>query len=75
MPDRAEKQLDATIAAAAFQKQWFADLRRRVFDELRERLAVATGGGVPRAELQQLDGELALELAAQVLGSQRPRWS
>src|SRR6187200_360413 len=29
----AEKQLDATIAAAAFQKQWFADLRRRVFDE------------------------------------------
>ena len=29
----ADKQLDATIAAAAFQKQWFANLRRRVFDE------------------------------------------
>jgi hypothetical protein len=29
----AEKQLEATIAAAAFQKQWFAGLRRRVFDE------------------------------------------
>jgi hypothetical protein len=29
----AEKQLEATKAAAAFQKQWFADLRRRVFDE------------------------------------------
>jgi benzoyl-CoA reductase/2-hydroxyglutaryl-CoA dehydratase subunit BcrC/BadD/HgdB len=29
----ADKQLDATVAAAAFQKQWFADLRRRVFDE------------------------------------------
>ena len=29
----ADKQLDSTIAAAAFQKQWFADLRRRVFDE------------------------------------------
>ena len=29
----AEKQLKSTIAAAAFQKQWFADLRRRVFDE------------------------------------------
>jgi benzoyl-CoA reductase/2-hydroxyglutaryl-CoA dehydratase subunit BcrC/BadD/HgdB len=29
----AEKQLEATLAAAAFQKQWFADLRRRVFDE------------------------------------------
>ena len=28
-----EKQLDATAAAAAFQKTWFADLRRRVFDE------------------------------------------
>jgi hypothetical protein len=28
-----EKQLDATIAAAVFQKEWFADLRRRVFDE------------------------------------------
>ena len=33
MPDRPVKQLDATIAASAFQKQWFADLRRRVFDE------------------------------------------
>jgi benzoyl-CoA reductase/2-hydroxyglutaryl-CoA dehydratase subunit BcrC/BadD/HgdB len=30
-----EKQLEATVAAAAFQKQWFADLRRRVFDERR----------------------------------------
>ena len=29
----ADKQLDATLAASAFQKQWFADLRRRVFDE------------------------------------------
>ena len=29
----AEKQLDSTTAASAFQKQWFADLRRRVFDE------------------------------------------
>jgi len=29
----ADKQLESTIAAAAFQKQWFADLRRRVFDE------------------------------------------
>ena len=29
----ADKQLDATVAAAAFQKQWFANLRRRVFDE------------------------------------------
>jgi benzoyl-CoA reductase subunit B len=29
----AEKQLESTIAAAAFQKEWFADLRRRVFDE------------------------------------------
>lgn len=29
----AEKQLEATVAAAAFQKQWFAELRRRVFDE------------------------------------------
>ena len=29
----ADKQLDATMAAAAFQKQWFGDLRRRVFDE------------------------------------------
>jgi benzoyl-CoA reductase/2-hydroxyglutaryl-CoA dehydratase subunit BcrC/BadD/HgdB len=29
----AEKQLEATIAAAVFQKQWFAGLRRRVFDE------------------------------------------
>ena len=29
----AEKQLESTMAAAAFQKQWFADLRRRVFDE------------------------------------------
>ena len=29
----ADKQLDATTAASAFQKQWFADLRRRVFDE------------------------------------------
>ena len=29
----ADKQLEATSAAAAFQKQWFADLRRRVFEE------------------------------------------
>ena len=29
----ADKQLEATTAASAFQKQWFADLRRRVFDE------------------------------------------
>jgi benzoyl-CoA reductase/2-hydroxyglutaryl-CoA dehydratase subunit BcrC/BadD/HgdB len=29
----AEKQLESTLAAAAFQKQWFTDLRRRVFDE------------------------------------------
>jgi benzoyl-CoA reductase/2-hydroxyglutaryl-CoA dehydratase subunit BcrC/BadD/HgdB len=29
----AEKQLESTIAAAAFQKEWFADLRRRVFDQ------------------------------------------
>jgi hypothetical protein len=29
----ADKQLDATIAVSAFQKQWFSDLRRRVFDE------------------------------------------
>jgi benzoyl-CoA reductase/2-hydroxyglutaryl-CoA dehydratase subunit BcrC/BadD/HgdB len=31
----ADKQLESTVAAAAFQKQWFADLRRRVFDERR----------------------------------------
>lgn len=31
----ADKQLDATAAAVAFQKQWFAELRRRVFDEHR----------------------------------------
>jgi benzoyl-CoA reductase/2-hydroxyglutaryl-CoA dehydratase subunit BcrC/BadD/HgdB len=31
----ADKQLESTAAAAAFQKQWFADLRRRVFDERR----------------------------------------
>src|SRR5678809_708867 len=29
----ADKQLEATMAALSFQKQWFADLRRRVFDE------------------------------------------
>jgi benzoyl-CoA reductase/2-hydroxyglutaryl-CoA dehydratase subunit BcrC/BadD/HgdB len=29
----AEKQLESTFAAAAFQKQWFAELRRRVFAE------------------------------------------
>ena len=29
----ADKQLEATMAASAYQKQWFADLRRRVFDE------------------------------------------
>ena len=29
----ADKQLDATRAASAFQKDWFATLRRRVFDE------------------------------------------
>ena len=31
----AEKQLQSTVAAAAFQKQWFGDLRRRVFEERR----------------------------------------
>ena len=31
----ADKQLQSTLAAAAFQKQWFGDLRRRVFDERR----------------------------------------
>lgn len=31
----AEKQLASTLAAAAFQKQWFGALRRRVFDERR----------------------------------------
>ena len=31
----AEKQLESTLAAAAFQKQWFAALRRSVFDERR----------------------------------------
>ena len=31
----AEKQLHSTLAAAAFQKQWFGELRRRVFDERR----------------------------------------
>lgn len=31
----ADKQLAATEAAAAFQKHWFADLRRRVFEERR----------------------------------------
>ena len=29
----ADKQLETTTAASAFQKQWFADLRRRVFDD------------------------------------------
>jgi len=29
----ADKQLDSTHAASLHQKQWFADLRRRVFDE------------------------------------------
>jgi len=29
----ADKQLETTAAASAFQKQWFANLRRRVFDE------------------------------------------
>ncbi len=29
----ADKQLEATAAASAHQKGWFADLRRRVFDE------------------------------------------
>ena len=29
----AEKQLESTAAAGAFQKQWFGELRRRVFDE------------------------------------------
>jgi benzoyl-CoA reductase subunit B len=29
----ADRQLAATAAAAAFQKEWFAGLRRRVFDE------------------------------------------
>jgi benzoyl-CoA reductase/2-hydroxyglutaryl-CoA dehydratase subunit BcrC/BadD/HgdB len=31
----AERQLESTSAAAAFQKEWFANLRRRVFDERR----------------------------------------
>jgi benzoyl-CoA reductase/2-hydroxyglutaryl-CoA dehydratase subunit BcrC/BadD/HgdB len=31
----ADKQLQSTLAAAAFQKQWFAELRRQVFDERR----------------------------------------
>jgi benzoyl-CoA reductase/2-hydroxyglutaryl-CoA dehydratase subunit BcrC/BadD/HgdB len=31
----AEKQLQSTLAAASFQKQWFGELRRRVFDERR----------------------------------------
>jgi benzoyl-CoA reductase subunit B len=29
----ADKQLDSTLAASAFQKRWFAELRRRVFDD------------------------------------------
>ena len=29
----AEKQLESTATAGAFQKQWFGELRRRVFDE------------------------------------------
>ena len=29
----ADRQLETTAAAAAFQKEWFAGLRRRVFDE------------------------------------------
>ena len=29
----ADRQLEATVAAAAFQKAWFAGVRRRVFDE------------------------------------------
>jgi benzoyl-CoA reductase/2-hydroxyglutaryl-CoA dehydratase subunit BcrC/BadD/HgdB len=29
----ADKQLEATASAVAFQKEWFTDLRRRVFDE------------------------------------------
>ena len=29
----ADRQLDATAAAASFQKQWFGGLRRRVFEE------------------------------------------
>ncbi|HEX5049343.1 MAG TPA: 2-hydroxyacyl-CoA dehydratase family protein [Gammaproteobacteria bacterium] len=29
----ADKQLECTLAAAAFQKRWFGELRRRVFDE------------------------------------------
>ena len=31
----AEKQLESTVAAGAFQKQWFGDLRRSVFEERR----------------------------------------
>ncbi len=31
----ADKQLQSTVAAASFQKQWFGDLRRQVFDERR----------------------------------------
>ena len=30
----ADRQLEATVAASAFQKQWFADLRRRLIDAL-----------------------------------------
>ena len=29
----AEKQLESTLAASSFQKEWFTDLRRRVFDQ------------------------------------------
>jgi hypothetical protein len=29
----ADSQLEATVVASACQKQWFADLRRRVFDD------------------------------------------
>ncbi len=44
----ADKQLEATVAAAAFQKQWFADLRRRVFDE-RQPYALRAGRRAVRA--------------------------
>ena len=44
----ADKQLEATVAASAFQKQWFADLRRRVFDE-RQPYALRAGRRAVRA--------------------------
>ena len=39
----------ATMAASAFQKQWFADLRRTVFEEKRQPYAMRPGGRAVRA--------------------------